>query len=163
MPPQTITRAAWVALAAFVVQNIEESLFLPAWLARSSLHLMPVSPGAFRLATLALTLFGAALVGLALRRGDRSAWSGWALSLAAGALVANAITHLSLSLVTGTLMPGAVSGGLLQGPAAIWLLVCLVRHGWISPRAAVLSVLLGFPISAGLAAASLTATRHLVG
>lgn len=132
-------------LAAFIVQNLEEIWFLPAWASRHA-TLLAAGTARFALATAALTL----LVGLALWLDERRGMSGLT-ALVAGALLANAATHIALSLATASLMPGAVSGLLLQGPAAAWLLAGLA----LTPRARLGAVVLGLALTPVLALASL--------
>lgn len=132
-------------LAAFIVQNLEEILFLPDWAARHA-PLLATGTARFALATAALTL----LAGLALWHDGRRGRSGLT-SLVAGVLLANACTHIAVSVWTFSLMPGAVSGLLLQGPAAGWLLAGLP----VSPHARLGAVALGLALIPPLAAASL--------
>lgn len=114
-------------LLALFVQNIEEAAFLPFW-AMTHLPWAVALLGDLTISRFALA--AALLSGLAVAVGV----CGWRrggpvgvalLALLGGALLANALSHVAVSLATGSLMPGAVSGLLLQGPAALWLLLCL--------------------------------------
>jgi hypothetical protein len=112
-------RRAWAAaVAAFLVHNVEEvALDLPAW---SAAH--PVLPGApwlvslpaFTIATGVLTIVVGATAPFAMATGPR--WSRLALAVFALIMLANAATHLALSLWTSSLMPGAVTAALLVVP-----------------------------------------------
>jgi len=116
------SRAMVGLCASFAIQNIEETILLPQWL---RMH-FPAAPYLtqwdYGIATGLLTI---ALVGLCIYVSEyhrRSDLLLMALTLAAGALVANAATHILLSAVTVSLMPGAISGLLLQGPIGLIVL-----------------------------------------
>ena len=114
---------AGVLLAAFTVQNIEESLYLPDWAQAQLPTVFSVTQARFALATALLTAVAALATRLACHGKGRL--PRLALALLAGALLANALSHIALSMFTRSLMPGALSGLLLQGPAAFWLLLQL--------------------------------------
>lgn len=124
-------------IIAFAVQNAEESLLLPAW-AATHMGGLPVSPDRFTLATVLLTGITAVIGLIALPRAR------WPLALIAGALLANALTHLTISALTLSLMPGALSGLLLQGPAALGMMHSLR----LPPRQQVAYTAIGLPLSA---------------
>ncbi len=150
-------------VAAFAAQNLEEVLFLPAWMAREGASADPPSTAALGLATGVLTLACLFVVMLSLVAGPARILARWALMLVAGMLVANAVTHVVLSVLTRSLMPGAVSGLILQAPAAGWVLSVLIRDGWTQGRHAVLAVLAGLALSLAVIWASLLAARPVLG
>ncbi|RYG91851.1 HXXEE domain-containing protein [Loktanella sp. IMCC34160] len=115
-----ICKPALALLLAFAIQNIEEILFLPSWMRRFIPPGLPVTASQFTLATLILTGLVAALVATACFRGGPI--TRLLLIATAAMLLANSVTQILVSAGRGSIMPGAASGLLLQGPAAIWVL-----------------------------------------
>ncbi|GAB3213616.1 HXXEE domain-containing protein [Marinactinospora thermotolerans] len=105
---------------AFALHNLEEYLAdLPAWASVPGRFPggFPVSTPAFGSALLLLTLAFAALAAFAVLR--RPAWSGAALACAALALLLNAVSHVLVSLLVWSVMPGLVSALLVLAPVCL--------------------------------------------
>lgn len=145
-----------ILLAAFVLQNLEECLWLPNWAAQHVPALPPITQAQFAVATALLTTIAATF--LALIPLLKSKLGTMFAALIAGALLANAMTHVLLSLLTLSLMPGAISGIFLQGPAAAWVLagLGLKQRGWA------LSFASGLALTPPFALASLAIAKFLV-
>lgn len=116
-------RGLAVLVVAFGLQNLEESLFLPGWATDHGISLASVDRAQMGVATGMLTVVVAVLLAWAWRRQDQLATG--LVALVAGALLANTATHLVVSVVTASLMPGTPSGLVAQGPAALWVLAGL--------------------------------------
>lgn len=105
---------------AFLFHNIDEMIRLPDWLGARGV-LLAVPPDQFGRAVLGLTL-GVALV-MVLGRSLPIVRPVQALVAAvSGALLANAASHVAISLATRSLMPGLPSALTLVLPASLWLL-----------------------------------------
>lgn len=119
-------RRAWTATAtAFLLHNVEEVVLnLPDW---SASHPAPPwfswmqQPGVFAIAVGALSLAVGCCAIYAIATGP--SWSRWGLTLLATVMLLNAASHVGLSIMTSTLMPGVITATLVVAPAmlgAIW-------------------------------------------
>ena len=149
-----------VLLLAFVIQNTEEAVFLPFW-AMAHLPALAGSLGdltisQFALAAGLLNLFAIAVGVFGWRQGGPLGVV--VLALIGGALLANALSHVAMSLATGSVMPGAVSGLVLQGPAALWLLLCLP----LTPAQAVGATALGLAVVPAFSLPALALARFML-
>ncbi len=124
---------AWAAaMAAFLVHNVEEIVSdLPGWVAEH-----PVLPwfgwmapaGLFTTAVGVLTLAVGALALYAMTTAPR--WGGWALVAFAIVMLVNAVSHIVLSVMTSTIMPGALTATVVIVPvfaAVLWAVLRRVR------------------------------------
>lgn len=118
--PQRLVFPVRALLIAFIIQNTEEALFLPFWAIEHAPSFPQITISQFALVTALLTLLAVMVAVLSLR--FWGAKGRLLLRLLSGMLLANALTHIAVSIATTSLMPGALSGVLLQGPAALWLL-----------------------------------------
>jgi hypothetical protein len=128
-------RRAWAAgIAAFLVHNVEEvASDLPAWAVAHPvlLWLGWMAPaGWFAIAVGVLTLGVGGLALYAMSTAPR--WSGWALVAFAVVMLANAASHIVLSVMTSSVMPGVVTAGLVIAPVFAGVLWAVLRR---APRA----------------------------
>lgn len=123
----------WTAcVAAVALHNIEEWLLdmtgwmgAREWLPGSSLH---GDQGRYAVALVIVTL---ALLGVAiLAVVSRAGWSAEVLTCVGYVLLANAASHLLLSVVAGSIMPGAVTGALVLMPLGLVVLHTLPPVRW---------------------------------
>lgn len=120
-------RRAWTAAAAAVlVHNAEESfLGLPGWvIAHPVLPWLDwmASPGAFDVGVAVVSLAVGLLALYAIATGPT--WSRFALRALAVVMLINAASHVGLSLVTASVMPGSVTALFLLMPvmaAVLWI------------------------------------------
>ena len=123
-------RRAWVAAtAAFLIHSIEEkALDLPAW---TTAH--PTFPwlnwmapkGVFSIATGVLSLVVGAVAVYAIATGP--GWSRRALQVLAIVMLANAASHIALSLATDSAMPGVATAALVIFPVMLGVLWAIRR------------------------------------
>lgn len=118
LPPIPYRRAWMAAAAAFLIHNVEETtLDLPGW---SVAH--PVltwfgwmeQPGLFSIAVGIMSLAVGCGAIYAIATGP--SWSGWVLHLFAFVMLLNALGHISISLMTSSLMPGVITAVLVILP-----------------------------------------------
>lgn len=124
-------RRAWiVSTAAFVIHNVEEAaLGLPAWI-----RAHPVLPwldwmapeGAFHY-TLGIVSLGVCTLALhAIFTGPT--WSPLALQIFAIVMLLNAASHIALSAITASVMPGATTAALVILPVMAGVLHAVRQH-----------------------------------
>lgn len=107
---------------AFLAHNIAELVSgLPGW---AALRGVPVTPGQYANAVLGLTLVAAVLLLLG-RTLPFTRPVQIAVAAGAGALIANAGSHLAGSLATRSVMPGLATALVLVLPGATWLIARL--------------------------------------
>lgn len=118
------------AAAAFLVHNVEEvTLDLPTW---SAIHpILPwlswmEQPGAFAIAVGLLSLAIGATAIYAIATGP--SWSGWALAALAVVMLANAASHIVISLYTSSFMPGVFTALLVITPIMLGVLLAMRRR-----------------------------------
>jgi hypothetical protein len=114
---------AWAAAFALALHNGEEVLLgLPAWGRSHPDYAMAIwSDTGFALVAMLLVL-AAILFGLWCQfRPHR--WQAPLLRLFAFVMLLNTGSHLALSLMTGSLMPGAVTALLVVPPVFLWILL----------------------------------------
>lgn len=112
----------WIIfLLVFTLHNTEEVIYrLPAW-ADAYMPLPPFfSQWSFTLTAVLLTV-AAALTGYVLVR-RKASQNIATLRLFCIIMVINALSHLGLCIVTGTLMPGIVTSVTLLLPVYLWVL-----------------------------------------
>ncbi len=115
---------------AFLAHNAEEALLdLPVWSAAHS----PARwtswgehPGRFEIAVGALSLVVIALAIWVTTR--KPAWSKPALQVFAVIMLVNVVTHISLSVMTGSAMPGLTTALIVIAPMMTGILWLLARH-----------------------------------
>ncbi|SDL33680.1 Protein of unknown function with HXXEE motif-containing protein [Glycomyces sambucus] len=111
---------AWAVFGAFAVHNLEEALTAPAFLEDlpPDLPIPWPSPGAFQIATAAVTLIGLALVLFATRTGKT-----WPITVLATIMLINvALPHLPLAVINNGYAPGVATALLLNLPIdLLWL------------------------------------------
>lgn len=122
---------AWAAaMAAFLAHNVEEVVSdLPAW---ATAH--PVLPwlgwmapaGLFTAAVGAVTLAVGALALYAMTTAPR--WGSWALAAFAVVMLLNAVSHIVLSVMTSTMMPGALTAMVVIVPVFAAVLWAVLRR-----------------------------------
>lgn len=128
-PPIQHRRAWAAAMVAFLAHNAEEvALDLPAW--SESHTIIPWlgwmgPPGAFTIAIGLISLAVGAVALYAIATGPR--WSRLALEIIAIVMLVNAATHVTLSVVTSTLMPGVVTAALVVAPVMTGVLWAVRR------------------------------------
>lgn len=121
----------WLALA-FLAHNIEELGGMGGWLAARDLPFLITGPQVSQ-AVVWLTLAGVAvmLIGRSLpMRGVQIVVAG-----VAGMMIANVASHVALSLITWTYMPGTGTAVALVLPAGLWLMRHLpvaLRTRWVA-------------------------------
>jgi hypothetical protein len=136
-----LSLVAVVFTLSVALHNAAEFVSLPGWMARHG-SALPLASGAsalrFRFAASMVTLLVFGALALALEGGPGSPGA-YVLSGVVIAMAVNAIVpHLVVSVATGALMPGTLSGLLLVLPSGIAFLVEAVRSGFvILPRLAV--------------------------
>lgn len=130
LPPIPYRRAWMAAAAAFLVHNVEEVVLdLPVW---SAAHpILPwlnwmEQPGAFPLAVGVLSLAVGSGAIYAIATGP--SWSGWALACFAIVILINAASHVALSVMTSSLMPGVFTAGLVITPVMLGVLWAMKRR-----------------------------------
>lgn len=130
-PPPIAHRRAWMAAAAaFLVHNIEETVLdLPGWSAAHQaapwLAWME-QPGAFTIAVGVLSLTVGLCAIYAIATGP--SWSGWALAILAIIMLLNVASHIALSIMTSSLMPGVFTAVLVITPVMFGLLWAMRRR-----------------------------------
>lgn len=121
----TSYRAPWlIATATFLIHNLEEAIAgLPAW---EMVH--PVLPwmnwmasGKAFLVALGVLSVGVSLTAL-VAACVRPGWSRIALRMLAIILLLNAASHLALSIVTRSLMPGVITALFIVFPVMLWII-----------------------------------------
>ena len=135
-------RAAALLLLAFAFHNLEEALGLPLWMAEQAFRIH-VSARQFEIA-LGIVMAGAALILLGLRARPTSKPLNFLAIALAGTLIANTASHVGLSIVTQSYMPGLSTALVLMLPASLYVL----RHA-AAPRLwpALLGATLMLPIT----------------
>ena len=124
-----------LAVGALVLHNAEELLFgLTGWIAEH-----PWMPGralhgdqaqfAIALAIVTAAVLAIAIVAVTTRAG----WSTGALLSVAWALIINAGSHLMMSAMSWSLMPGTVSGALVLLPLGLLIARTLPPMRWTTP------------------------------
>lgn len=124
-------RRAWMAaVSAFLVHNIEEIVLdLPRW---SAAHpALPwlawmEQPGAFTLAVGVLSLAVGLCAIYAIATGP--SWSGRALAIFSSIMLLNAASHVALSVMTSSPMPGVVTALLVITPVMLGVLWAIRRR-----------------------------------
>ena len=133
VPQRPLAGLWWLTVAVFALHNAEEYLrdlpawadaHAPAWIA--SVHGDQVGNG---IAVAVLT--GAALILAVVALSARPAWSSEVLVCFAFVLIVNAVSHLAMSALSRTLMPGVVTAPLLLllGVYLVWRLPT-IRATW---------------------------------
>jgi hypothetical protein len=126
----------WLFPLVVTIHNAEESLWLPAWARHTSWWPMLVAPKVFLFAASVLTLLAFAVTYLSFRTGPQTACSYITVGYMV-AMLANALPHVSASLLTRSYMPGLATALVLNVPV-LWLLVSLSwRERYVSGRKAV--------------------------
>ena len=131
---------AWAAaMAAFLLHNVEEvASDLPAWVAAHAIlpWLGWMAPaGWFTTAVGVLTLAMGGLALYAMSTAPR--WSGWALIVFAVLMLMNAASHVALSVMTSSAMPGVVTAAAVNVPvfsAVLWATLRPTHPALISRR-----------------------------
>jgi hypothetical protein len=138
---------ALVLMLSMLVQNLAELRGGRPRFPATVAALLPdkARPGA---ALIIITVILVALIPPAILTSRRPA--GYALALAAGGLALNAVGQVIASFVTGTVVPGTMTGAFVMFPAALAAL-------WLSGRSALRPALVG----ACLSPVILVATWHL--
>lgn len=123
-------RRSWTAAAAAVLaHNAEESVMgLPQWV--SAHPVLPwlgwmASPGAFDIGVAVVSLAVGLLALYAIATGP--SWSRMALRLLALVMLMNAASHVVLSVMATSLMPGAVTASVILAPVMTGVL-WVTRH-----------------------------------
>lgn len=133
----------WTALvAALVLHNLEELLFdMAGWFARQ-----PRLPGSvlyenaaqFAMALLVVTVAVTVLAGIAVA--VRPAWSAEVLVGLAYALMINAGSHLALSVVSWSLMPGVITGVVILVPLGRYVVRSVPPVPWTTAAVATTAI-----------------------
>lgn len=123
-------RRAWTAAAAAVLaHNAEESLLgLPGWVsAHPALPWLDwmAWPGAFDIGVAIVSLLVGVLALYAIATGPT--WSRLALRVLAFVMLINAASHVGLSLMTASVMPGAVTALFVLAPV-MGIVLWITRH-----------------------------------
>jgi hypothetical protein len=133
-------------IAAFLVQNLEEALWLPGW-ARAHVMMMGTpEPRVFLFALSVLTVVIGLLLAEGARRPGRGVWS-IVVAVIAGGLFVNAVSHLTISIATVSVMPGAISGLFAMAPASALVLARRVHSGALGLPAAALATAAGVALT----------------
>lgn len=118
------------AMAAFIAHNVEESVLnLPAWV-----EAHPVLPwlgwmapaGTFATAVGVLTAAVGGVAIYAMATGPR--WSRWALIVFAVVMLLNAVSHVALSLIASSAMPGMWTAAFVVAPVFTGVLWAVLRR-----------------------------------
>lgn len=111
-------RAYSLASIAFMLHSIEELRALPAWVAARELPVVLTEPQITQAITwIALLVIAVFLVGRTVTNRPFQV----AVAIVTGALLANVVSQVGLSLATWSYMPGTGSALLLVLPASLWL------------------------------------------
>lgn len=156
-----LSARATLLFVAFALQNTEETLFLPGWLEAQRPEFDWPGPAQYGVAAMLLTLTAAGIVILSGQRRFAGLWA-WALACLSGALLMNAVTHVLMSIANLSLMPGVISGVVLMGPVAIWMLAGLVEEQRLSLRGAAVATLIGTALTPLASGAALRASAWLL-
>ncbi|MCO8145405.1 HXXEE domain-containing protein [Rhodovulum tesquicola] len=132
---------ATMLFVAVLLQNAETALYLPGWLMAQRPDFAWPGPAQYAVAAILMTLVAAGVVILGKPRFAGA--HGWALAILAGALLMSAAGHVLMSVATLGVMPGAVTGAVLLGPVAIWVLAGLVEERRLSGRGAAIAAGIG--------------------
>lgn len=151
----------WAAVAAAVVlHNTEEWLLnMTGWIAEHqwlpgrSLH-GDQTEFAFVLAIVTTAVLVLALTAIA----TRPPWSAEVLVCLTWALIVNAISHIVLSLLSGSLMPGLLSGSSILLPVGAYLLWRLPPVRW-TPSTVAATLVAAVGLTAGAFALAVLVTR----
>lgn len=115
----TLAALAWLFTGGALLHNLEESLWLPRWSAHATYWYRPVPAPVFRLAAGALSLIFVVVTLAATLSPPRGMavylMAGYALAMALNAL----FPHLLVTLVQRRIMPGTVTGVLLNLPLGL--------------------------------------------
>lgn len=117
------------AAAAALAHNAEESMLgLPSWV--SAHPVLPwlgwmAAPGVFDIGVAVVSLLVGVLALYAIATGP--SWSRLALRILAVVMLANAASHIVLSIGTGSLMPGCVTAIVVLAPVMVGVL-WITRH-----------------------------------
>lgn len=106
-----------LTILAFVAHNVEEVIGLPGW---AEAHGIALTPAHYANAVIYLAL-GVAVLLLAGRMLQFALPLQRVVAVATAALMANAVSHVVVSLVTWSLQPGVFTAVLLVLPSAAWL------------------------------------------
>ncbi|HBZ44937.1 MAG TPA: hypothetical protein DEO85_12980 [Maritimibacter sp.] len=112
---------------AFLAHSVEELAGLPAWVAS-----LPVSVAITQaqMSNAIIWLAILVIVVMIFARSTVVAWIQVAATVVAGALLANVVSHVALSAITWSYMPGTGTALLLVFPAAGYL----ITHAPVLPR-----------------------------
>jgi hypothetical protein len=149
-------------IAAFFVQNLEEAIWLPDWARMQLLVMQTPEPRVFVLALAVLTVLVGFLLAEGARHPGRGLWS-WVVAIIAGGLLVNALSHVTISLATGSVMPGALSGVVAMAPASALVIVRRVRSGALALPAAAVATAAGVALTPPLTLGLFTLARWAVG
>lgn len=111
-------RAYTYLALAFLVHNIEELSGLPGWIMALDLSVAVPSAQVSR-AIVTLTLVGVAV--MVVGRAVPHRMVQIAVTVVLGMMLANVVSHVALSLATGSYMPGTGTAFALVLPAGLWL------------------------------------------
>ncbi len=122
----------WLFPLATTVHNLEESIWLPAWLGRQPMSGIVWSPWTFRSLTVVLTMAAWWLTAWAWKR--PAGHKAWYLTLGyAGIMGLNVIfPHALLTIKLRDLVPGTVSAGLLMLPTMTYVIFQALQQKYIA-------------------------------
>ncbi len=161
----TLTGLSVAFVAAVLLHNAEEALFLPAWSRHADRWYRPVGAWEFRFAAVVLSLVLIAIAWLAVALGPRSVGAylflGFVFAMAVNAIV----PHLALTVVQRRYMPGTATGMLLNLPLGACVLREAVHQRWVAAgtlawSAPVVAIALGSSLPLLLAAGRRVAPAH---
>jgi hypothetical protein len=129
------------------LHNAEEAICLPRWTRRSGPWFggpwfggerpVGVQPAVFRFAAVVLTALAFVITVLSAVAGRMSFWGNLAFGYMVGMLFNAFVPHIAVSIAKGTLMPGVVTGAVLNVPILSGLAVLALRQGYVSAHDAV--------------------------
>ena len=134
-------KAKWLFPIIMTFHNLEEAIFLPAWLKSHSvlLKFTPPSPTAFSFAVLVITILAYLVTVICHRFGNIGFFLYLLLGFCFSMLVNAFIPHILASIVLKSYTPGVVTGILLNLPVAVYLIVAGFNELKISKKEFVLS------------------------
>jgi hypothetical protein len=129
----------WLFPVAVTLHNLEESIWMPGWVAEHSQQLPYVAgPAEFRFAAAVLTVAAYIITWLSVIHGRESLWTylwfGYVVTMLANVLV----PHVPATFIFRSYTPGLVSAVLVNLPVMTFLLVHALRDGYVSGRKALL-------------------------
>jgi hypothetical protein len=121
----------WVFPVVIILHNMEEAIWLPGWSKQTGFWRTPVSPGAFRFAAAVLTALPLAVTWLSAKSGGQTLWTYLMFGYMV-AVLANAVSHVAISIATRSYMPGVGTAVVVNLPVLSFLVASALAERQIS-------------------------------